>query len=99
MAIRMKRGSGNIFVDVGFPKKEAVNLLIRSRLMLEVTDLIDKRKLTQKRAAKLLGVTQPRISNLIRGRLELFSIDSLVEMLTILGVEIRISARRQTRVA
>lgn len=90
MAIRIHRSSGNVFLDVGFPRPEAERLLIRSDLMNQVADLIRKRRLTQARAAKLMGVTQPRISDLVRGRIELFSIDTLVDMLTRLGVSVSI---------
>ena len=90
MAIRIYRSSGNVFLDVGFPRPEAERLLIRSDLMNQVADLIKKRRLTQARAAKLMGVTQPRISDLVRGRIELFSIDTLVDMLARLGVSVSI---------
>ncbi|HEY3287727.1 MAG TPA: helix-turn-helix transcriptional regulator [Gemmatimonadaceae bacterium] len=90
MPIRIYRSSGNVFLDVGFPRPEAERLLIRSDLMIQVADLIKKRRLTQARAAKLMGVTQPRISDLVRGRIELFSIDTLVDMLARLGVSVSI---------
>jgi predicted XRE-type DNA-binding protein len=99
MAIRMQRSSGNVFADIGFPRKEAAHLLIRSDLMIQLTNLIDDRGLTQKQAAETLGVTQPRISNLVRGRIDLFSIDTLVEMLTHLGVAVTLKTRRRARVA
>jgi predicted XRE-type DNA-binding protein len=99
MAIRMQRSSGNVFADIGFPRKEAAHLLIRSDLMIQLTNLIDDRGLTQKQAAEALGVTQPRISNLVRGRIDLFSIDTLVEMLTHLGVAVTLKTRRRARVA
>ena len=76
MAIRIQRSSGNVFADMGFPREEAAHLLIRADLMIQVTRLIAERSLTQKQAAKALGVTQPRISDLVRGRIELFSIDT-----------------------
>ena len=99
MAIRMQRSSGNVFADIGFPRKEAAHLLIRSDLMIQLTNLIDDRGLTQKQAAEALGVTQPRISNLVRGRIDLFSIDTLVEMLTHLGVAVTLKTKRRARVA
>ncbi len=99
MAIRMQRSSGNVFADIGFPRKEAAHLLICSDLMIQLTNLIDDRGLTQKQAAEALGVTQPRISNLVRGRIDLFSIDTLVEMLTHLGVAVTLKTRRRARVA
>ncbi|MCX5760603.1 MAG: helix-turn-helix transcriptional regulator [Gemmatimonadetes bacterium] len=95
MAIRMRRSSGNVFEDVGFPRPEAERLLIRSELMSEVERLIKKRRLTQKQAAKALGVTQPRISDLVRGHIDLFSIDTLVDMLGLLGVGVTLKTKER----
>ena len=99
MAIRVQRSSGNVFADMGFPREEAAHLLIRADLMIHVTGLIEERGLTQKAAAKALGVTQPRISDLVRGRIELFSIDTLVDMLSRLGVSVVLKTKRRSRVA
>ena len=99
MAIRMQRSSGNVFADLGFPHEEAAHLLIRSDLMGQLRVLIAERGLTQKAAANALGVTQPRVSDLVRGRIELFSIDTLVEMLTRLDVEVTVKTKRRRRVA
>jgi predicted XRE-type DNA-binding protein len=93
----MQRSSGNVFADLGFPKEEAAHLLIRADLMIQVKALIEERGLTQKRAAQLLGVSQPRISDLVRGRIDLFSIDTLVEMLTHLGVAVTVKTKRRAR--
>ena len=100
MAIRITRSTGNVFEDVGFPREEAAHLLIRTDLMLQVSQIIEKRGLTQRAAAAALGVTQPRVSDLVRGRLELFSIDTLVGMLSRLGVSVTVkTTRRRGRVA
>lgn len=102
MAIPMRRSSGNVFLDAGFPRPEADRLLIRSELMSQVSKRIKKRGLTQKQAAKTLGVTQPRISDLVRGQIALFSIDALVDMLAALGVSVTLKTREirnRTRVA
>jgi len=99
MAIRMQRSSGNVFTDLGFPKEEAAHLLIRADLMSQLKELIEERGLTQKDAAEALGVTQPRISDLVRGRIDLFSIDTLVEMLTRMGVAVTLKTKRRARVA
>ena len=93
MAIRIQRGSGNVFEDVGFPRAEAAHLLIRTDLMLQIARVLKARKLTQARAAKLLKVSQPRISDLVRGRIELFSIDALVEMLTRLEMVVTVRTK------
>lgn len=80
--------SGNLFADLGFSEDEAEHLRIRSELMVEVRKLIEDRGLTQSEAAELLGVTQPRVSNLVRGKIDRFSIDSLVGMLARAGVHV-----------
>ena len=99
MTMRITRSSGNVYLDVGFPRPEAENLLIRTDLMVRIERLIRRRRLTQAQAARLFGVTQPRISDLVRGKLERFSIDSLVEMLSRAGARVRLSVRMAPRVA
>ena len=85
---KLTRSSGNVFRDLGFPAEEAEHLRLRSQLMIEVRKLIERRGLTQKEAALLFGVTQPRISDLVRGKIELFSIDTLVDMLAQAGARV-----------
>ena len=99
MAIRIRRGSGNVFEDVGFPKAEAAHLLIRTDLMIKIEGILKERGLTQAKAAKLLKVSQPRVSDLVRGRVDLFSIDSLVAMLARLGVSVTVRTKSSHRVA
>ncbi|WP_422303397.1 helix-turn-helix domain-containing protein [Candidatus Binatus sp.] len=91
--MKIERTIGNVFRDLGFGAREAESLRLRAELMVEVRRLIRSRKLTQRAAANLLGVTQPRISDLIRGKIDLFSIDTLVNMLARGGmrVQVRIS--------
>ena len=98
-AVRMQRSSGNVFTDLGFPTEEAAHLLIRADLMIDINRLIKKRGLTQRAAAKVLGVTQPRVSALVRGRIDLFSIDALVEILARLGMTVTLTTKRRARVA
>lgn len=76
---------GSVFDDLGFDNAEAANLKIRAALMRAVEEELAKKNLTQVQAAKFLGVSQPRISDLRRGKLHLFTIDVLVNMLTKLG--------------
>ncbi|MBK8247534.1 MAG: XRE family transcriptional regulator [Gemmatimonadetes bacterium] len=99
MAVRMRRGSGNVFVDLGFPPEEAAHLLIRSDLMITLNQALEDRGLTQVRAAKVLGVSQPRVSALRRGKIEQFSIDALVELLARLGVAVTVQTKKRKRVA
>ena len=99
MAVRIQRSSGNVFEDVGFPRAEAAHLLICTDLMLQIARVLKARKLTQARAAKLLKVSQPRVSDLVRGRVELFSIDALVEMLTRLEMVVTVRTKAAAKVA
>ena len=79
--MKIHKSSGDVFKDIGFNKREAFNLNLRAQLMIEIEKLMKRKKLTQKEAAKLFGVTQPRISDLSRGKIDLFTIDMLVNML------------------
>jgi predicted XRE-type DNA-binding protein len=88
MPAKVRPSSGNVFTDLGFPAEEAQNLKVRSDLMIELSELLESRGLTQAAAAKLLGVTQPRISDLVRGRIDRFSVDSLIEMLGHAGASV-----------
>ena len=99
MATKMQRSSGNVFRDLGLGPAEAANLRIRSTLMMQVRQLIKARHLTQVAAARVLGVTQPRLSDLVRGKIDAFSIDALVKMLAHAGVTVTVSVRPQSRVA
>ncbi len=88
--MKIERSSGNVFRDLGFEPKEAESLRLRAQLMAELKRLIEAHKLTQRSAAKLFGVTQPRVSDLVRGKIELFSIEALVNMLTRAGIRVRL---------
>lgn len=87
-----KKSSGNVFADLGFPPDEAAILKMRAELMADLRSLIEARKLTQAQAAELLGVSQSRVSDLVRGKWEKFSL----EMLITLGIRagMRISLNR-----
>ena len=71
----------------------AENLKIRAALMQELIAYIERSAMTQAQAALLLGVTQPRISDLTRGKIDLFSIDTLVNMLTAAGLQLDLRVR------
>jgi predicted XRE-type DNA-binding protein len=99
MAPKIRRSSGNVFRDLGFRADEAENLKLRADLMIELRKRIEHRRLTQVQAAALLGVTQPRISDLVRGKIDRFSIDTLVAMLGHAGVRVQLVLPRSRRVA
>ena len=94
------RSSGNVFRDLGFPSEEAEHLLIRSDLMIQIEKVLKARRLKQAEAARIMRVSQPRVSDLLRGRLDLFSTDTLIDMLARLGVHVRLVTKTgRTKVA
>ena len=88
--VKLTRSSGNVFRDLGFSPDEAEYLKVRSELMVNLQKVIKERGLKQAEAAELLGVTQPRVSDLMRGRIDLFSIDTLINMLARLGIRAKL---------
>jgi predicted XRE-type DNA-binding protein len=97
--VKVTRSSGNVFGDLGFPPGKAEHLLVRADLMIRIEKELGARGLKQAQAAKVLGVTQPRVSDLLRGRVELFSADALIDMLARLGIKVRLVASTRARVA
>ncbi len=97
MKLKVTGSSGNVFRDLGFPSDEAEHLLVRSDLMIKVQKLIASRRLKQAEAAKILRVTQPRVSDLLRGRIDLFSTDMLIDMLARLGVRVQLVLKPSRR--
>jgi len=83
--------SGNVFKDLGFPQEESDKLLIKSRLMMEIESFIKNKGMTQAHAAGLMGVTRPRISDVMRGKIDKFTIDALVDMLSKAGLQVTIT--------
>lgn len=92
----MKRNRFTSVWDAIESPKEAAGLKARAEVAHELIGEIERRALTQGRAAALLGVTQPRISDLVRGRLDLFSLETLIDMAGRAGfkVDIKLSRRR-----
>jgi len=96
---RIRHSSGNVFRDLGFSRDEAENLKMRTDLMIQLSKLIQARRLTQAEAADLFGVTQPRVSDLVRGKIDRFSIDTLVAMLGHAGVRVQIVVGQKSKIA
>jgi len=92
--MKKRTSSGNVFRDLGFGPEEAANLKVRAMLMAELEKHIRSKHLTQKQAAERFGVTQPRISDLMRGKISLFSVDTLIAMLTHAGLKVDVRVRR-----
>ena len=89
---RVYRSSGNVFADLGLP--DADEYMAKSELAVRIFKIIKSRRLTQAAAGKLLGITQPKVSALINGRLDGFSTERLIRFLNALGCDVRISVSR-----
>jgi predicted XRE-type DNA-binding protein len=86
--------SGNVFKDLGFGPEEAEYLRVRAMLMNEVGRVIRRMGWSQAEAARKMGVTQPRISDLMRGKIDVFSVEALIEMLSLVGLKVNIHVTR-----
>jgi predicted XRE-type DNA-binding protein len=92
--IRITRGSGNVFRDLGYSKAEAENLKLRSELMMRIDAFHCESGMTQGECAKLLGLTQPRLNALLKGRLSQFSLDALVNIASRAGLNVRLVIKK-----
>lgn len=92
--LKITRSSGNVFLDLGFSKDEAENLKLRAELMMKIEDYVRVGGMTQVEAAKRLGLSQPRLNDLLRGKIDKFSLDALVNMLAKAGMRIEMKVRK-----
>lgn len=87
---RIARGSGNVFLDLGFPPHEAAVMLLRCELAEAIRKWMAREELTQAQAAKRLGVVQPRISEIVRNKVDKLSLDYLVGLCAKAGVSVAV---------
>jgi predicted XRE-type DNA-binding protein len=80
--------SGNVFIDLGYSPDEAAVLQMRADLMADLQKFVKARKLTQARAAEIFGISQSRVSDLIRGKWERFSLEMLITLATRAGMHV-----------
>jgi predicted XRE-type DNA-binding protein len=80
MKKKATKSSGNVFLDLGFSQEEAAVLAMRARLMTDLRQYIESKKLTQQEAAEKLGIAQSRVSDLVRGKWEKFSLEMLITL-------------------
>lgn len=85
-------GSGNAFLDMGHQNPEEA--LAKSNLAHQISKVIKSRKLTQKQTAEILGISQPNVSDIVRGNLQKYSIDRLMRFLRVLGKDIEIRVKK-----
>lgn len=93
------KSSGNVFTDMGIPTHEAAFLRVRAQLMVELIRVIRSRKLSQVAAGKLFAISQPRVSDILRGKIDRFSIDALVDMLALAGLQVQVTTKAFHKVA
>jgi len=89
MAIKITKSSGNVFLDLGFPPHEAAVMLLRAQLAEALRSWMEQEALTQASAAKKLGISQPRVSEITRGKVELLSLDYLVGLCAKAGIPVK----------
>ena len=87
---RINESSGNVFLDLGFPPEEAALLAMRADLMAKLRLTIDEKGWTQAEAAKVLAIAQSRVSDLVRGKWERFSLDMLITLASRAGLHPRL---------
>ena len=92
---RITTSSGNVFADLDLP--DAEERLVKATLAIEIDRILTQRKLTQRAAAAILGIDQPKVSQLVRGRLDGYSTERLMGFLTMLGRDIDIVVRPTPR--
>ena len=93
--MKKRKRSKNIFGDLGFGKEEAANLQVRAMLMVELEKYIKREGITQAQAARRFGVTQPRVSDLVCGKINLFTVDMLISMLANVGLAVGIHVQKK----
>jgi len=81
-----------VFADIGFGPEEAENLLLRAELMSRISEMA--RGVSQRQAARKFGVSQPRLNDLMRGKIDKFSLDALVNMLAHAGMRVELKVRK-----
>lgn len=89
--IEVIESSGNVYADLGYANPQEA--MAKANLAILIADTIKKKKLTQKKAADLMGIDQPKVSAIIRGQLSGFTIDRLLRFLLALGIDIIIEAK------
>ena len=88
MSETIVNSSGNVFIDLGYSPDEAAILQMRADLMADLRKFIKAKRLTQAKAAEILGVSQSRVSDLIRGKWERFSLEMLITLATRAGMRV-----------
>src|SRR6185295_14759551 len=92
---KIRRGTGNIFADLGLP--DADTHLLKAQLVSRLQDILDDLKITQTEAARIVGVSQPDISRILKGRFRDVSVERTMQMLARLGCDVDIVVKPRGR--
>lgn len=87
------KGYANVWDALLDSPEEAINMQLRSKLMMECTDVVQSWSVSQKEAAKRLSITQPRLNDLLNGKIQKFSIDALVNLLAKADMDVDVEVR------
>ncbi len=93
--ISVREGSGNVYADLGYA--DSSDMLVKAQLVTEIGDIIRQPGITQEKAAQLMGLTQPKISRLLKGQFRGISEGRLIRCVTSLGRDVEIIVRRTAR--
>ncbi|MDB9459124.1 helix-turn-helix transcriptional regulator [Dolichospermum circinale CS-545/17] len=93
--VEIKPSSGNVFTDLGLPNPD--EMLVKAELARKISNAIIARHITQAEAAELLGIDQPKVSALMRGRLTGFSLERMFRFLNTLGIDVEITVKPKSR--
>ena len=94
-----EEGSGNVFLDLGFPEHEALNIVARLKLMIQIESILQEEGWTRQEAAQVLGIRQSQVSDLLCSRSEKFTVDMLMELLDRLGRRVELTVKAKSEVA
>ncbi len=92
---QIKRGSTNVYADLGYA--DADEMLVKAQLATKIGEIVSHRQLTQTQAAELLGISQPKLSNMLRGQFRGISETKMIECLTRLGRNVEIVVKTASR--
>ena len=93
--MKIEKGSNNVYADIGMPG--AGEMLVKAHLAAKIGEIVKQRHLTQQQAAEILGMTQPKLSNMLRGQFRGISEARMLDCLNRLGRDIEIVVRKATR--
>ena len=89
--VKVEKGSGNIFADLGLP--DAERHFLKAQIVAEIYRLTNERKLTQAEAGKVMGISQPEVSRMFKGNFREYSVERLIGFLTVFDRDVEIVAR------